>query len=155
MDGHTEDIITPERAAKGDLRLTRSEHNGRISHAEPRPRYVVDWLVGRGTLSEADRQYGVGLLELRHAFLSPVDPRAKDAGSAGPGDPATRYLHVTREIGTALGIAIMGSMFNWQLAYFDISRPTTNIDGVQWGKLIVNLNNALNALADAMDRQRS
>ena len=27
-------------------------------------------------------------------------------------------------------------------------RPTDNIEGVQWGKLIVNLNNALNALAD-------
>src|SRR5258708_28432522 len=27
-------------------------------------------------------------------------------------------------------------------------RPTGNIAGVQWGKLLVNLNNALNALAD-------
>jgi len=27
-------------------------------------------------------------------------------------------------------------------------RPTDNIDGVQWGKLLVNLNNALNALGD-------
>src|SRR3982075_3903682 len=27
-------------------------------------------------------------------------------------------------------------------------RPTANIAGVQWGKLLVNLNNALNALAD-------
>ncbi len=27
-------------------------------------------------------------------------------------------------------------------------RPTDNFDGVQWGKLLVNLNNALNALAD-------
>ena len=27
-------------------------------------------------------------------------------------------------------------------------RPTDNIDGVQWGKLVVNLNNALNALSD-------
>jgi len=27
-------------------------------------------------------------------------------------------------------------------------RPTDNIDGVQWGKLLVNLNNALNALAN-------
>src|SRR5438445_8540247 len=27
-------------------------------------------------------------------------------------------------------------------------RPTDNIDGVQWGRLLVNLNNALNALAD-------
>ena len=27
-------------------------------------------------------------------------------------------------------------------------RPTGDIDGVQWGKLLVNLNNALNALAD-------
>ena len=27
-------------------------------------------------------------------------------------------------------------------------KPTDNIDGVQWGKLLLNLNNALNALAD-------
>ena len=27
-------------------------------------------------------------------------------------------------------------------------RPTNNIEGVQWGKLLLNLNNALNALAD-------
>ena len=27
-------------------------------------------------------------------------------------------------------------------------RPTENIEGVQWGKLVLNLNNALNALAD-------
>jgi 2-dehydropantoate 2-reductase len=27
-------------------------------------------------------------------------------------------------------------------------RPTDNIDGVQWGKLVLNLNNALNALSD-------
>lgn len=27
-------------------------------------------------------------------------------------------------------------------------RPTANIEGVQWGKLLLNLNNALNALAD-------
>jgi 2-dehydropantoate 2-reductase len=27
-------------------------------------------------------------------------------------------------------------------------RPTDNIEGVQWGKLLLNLNNALNALAD-------
>jgi len=33
-------------------------------------------------------------------------------------------------------------------------RPTGNIDGVQWGKLIVNLNNALNALADLPLRQQ-
>ncbi|MBR0873598.1 2-dehydropantoate 2-reductase [Bradyrhizobium tropiciagri] len=33
-------------------------------------------------------------------------------------------------------------------------RSTDNIDGVQWGKLIVNLNNALNALADIPLRQQ-
>ena len=27
-------------------------------------------------------------------------------------------------------------------------RPTPDIAGVQWGKLLVNLNNALNALSD-------
>ena len=33
-------------------------------------------------------------------------------------------------------------------------RATDNIDGVQWGKLLVNLNNALNALADLPLRQQ-
>jgi 2-dehydropantoate 2-reductase len=33
-------------------------------------------------------------------------------------------------------------------------RPTPNIAGVQWGKLLVNLNNALNALADLPLRQQ-
>jgi 2-dehydropantoate 2-reductase len=33
-------------------------------------------------------------------------------------------------------------------------RPTDNIDGVQWGKLLVNLNNGLNALADLPLRQQ-
>jgi 2-dehydropantoate 2-reductase len=33
-------------------------------------------------------------------------------------------------------------------------RPTRDIDGVQWGKLLVNLNNALNALADLPLRQQ-
>jgi 2-dehydropantoate 2-reductase len=33
-------------------------------------------------------------------------------------------------------------------------RPTDNIAGVQWGKLLVNLNNALNALADLPLRQQ-
>ncbi|QOZ29221.1 2-dehydropantoate 2-reductase [Bradyrhizobium sp. CCBAU 51753] len=33
-------------------------------------------------------------------------------------------------------------------------RATRNIDGVQWGKLIVNLNNALNALSDIPLRQQ-
>ena len=33
-------------------------------------------------------------------------------------------------------------------------RPTGNIDGVQWGKLLLNLNNAINALADLPLRQQ-
>jgi 2-dehydropantoate 2-reductase len=33
-------------------------------------------------------------------------------------------------------------------------RPTKNIEGVQWGKLLLNLNNALNALADLPLRQQ-
>jgi 2-dehydropantoate 2-reductase len=40
--------------------------------------------------------------------------------------------------GTAEGLSVPGLPM----------RATDNIDGVQWGKLIVNLNNALNALAD-------
>jgi 2-dehydropantoate 2-reductase len=42
------------------------------------------------------------------------------------------------EAGTASSLAVPGLNM----------RPTDNIVGVQWGKLLVNLNNALNALAD-------
>jgi 2-dehydropantoate 2-reductase len=35
-----------------------------------------------------------------------------------------------------------------------VMRASVNIDGVQWGKLLVNLNNALNALADMPLRQQ-
>jgi 2-dehydropantoate 2-reductase len=40
--------------------------------------------------------------------------------------------------GTAEGLSVPGLKM----------RPTNNIQGVQWGKLLLNLNNALNALAD-------
>ena len=40
--------------------------------------------------------------------------------------------------GTAEGLSVPGLKM----------RPTNNIEGVQWGKLLLNLNNALNALAD-------
>ena len=42
------------------------------------------------------------------------------------------------EVGTAENLSVPGLKL----------RPTKNIEGVQWGKLLLNLNNALNALAD-------
>jgi len=42
------------------------------------------------------------------------------------------------EAGTAENLSVPGLKL----------RPTKNIEGVQWGKLLLNLNNALNALAD-------
>jgi 2-dehydropantoate 2-reductase len=42
------------------------------------------------------------------------------------------------DAGTAEGLSVPGLKM----------RPTNNIEGVQWGKLLLNLNNALNALAD-------
>lgn len=42
------------------------------------------------------------------------------------------------DAGTAAGLSVPGLKM----------RPTKNIEGVQWGKLLLNLNNALNALAD-------
>jgi 2-dehydropantoate 2-reductase len=42
------------------------------------------------------------------------------------------------DAGTAEGLSVPGLKM----------RPTKNIEGVQWGKLLLNLNNALNALAD-------
>ncbi|QPF85419.1 2-dehydropantoate 2-reductase [Bradyrhizobium genosp. L] len=48
------------------------------------------------------------------------------------------------DAGTAARLAVQGLAVG----------ATDNIDGVQWGKLIVNLNNALNALADIPLRQQ-
>ena len=48
------------------------------------------------------------------------------------------------DAGTAAGLSVSGLAIS----------STANIDGVQWGKLIVNLNNALNALSDIPLRQQ-
>jgi 2-dehydropantoate 2-reductase len=48
------------------------------------------------------------------------------------------------EAGTAAQLSVPGLTM----------RPSQNIDGVQWGKLLVNLNNALNALGDLPLRQQ-
>jgi 2-dehydropantoate 2-reductase len=48
------------------------------------------------------------------------------------------------EAGTAQKLSVAGLAL----------RPSQNIDGVQWGKLLVNLNNALNALGDLPLRQQ-
>ena len=48
------------------------------------------------------------------------------------------------EAGTAESLSVPGLKM----------RPTKNIEGVQWGKLLLNLNNALNALADLPLRQQ-
>ncbi|MHC2331166.1 2-dehydropantoate 2-reductase [Bradyrhizobium sp. USDA 4454] len=48
------------------------------------------------------------------------------------------------DAGTAARLSVPGLAIN----------GTANIDGVQWGKLIVNLNNALNALSDIPLRQQ-
>lgn len=48
------------------------------------------------------------------------------------------------DVGTAQKLSVPGLTM----------RPSQNIDGVQWGKLLVNLNNALNALGDLPLRQQ-
>lgn len=66
----TEDIITPERAAKGDLKISYNRY-GKISDATPIDKFVIRELIRIGVMDKLHEIYGLGFLELRAAFRSP------------------------------------------------------------------------------------
>ena len=65
-----EDLITPERLAKGDL-LVSMNGKGMISSAVPLQRFVIKELIRRSVLDHYHEIYGMGFLELRAAFRAP------------------------------------------------------------------------------------
>lgn len=65
-----EDLITPERMAKGDLD-TEENSKGFIRTAIPKKLFVIDKLIYNGLLEPHHEIYGVGFLELRSAFRAP------------------------------------------------------------------------------------
>lgn len=68
-------VVTPERAAKGDLSLTRAA-DGRVTHAEPVDGTILGYLVDRGTLQDHHRYYGMVFLDLKRYFLRRTAHRA-------------------------------------------------------------------------------
>lgn len=66
----TEDLITPERLAKGDLEVATNT-KGKISRAIPSNLTIVKELIRRGVFPYHYEIYGVGFLELRAAFRAP------------------------------------------------------------------------------------
>lgn len=65
-----EDLLTPERAAKGDL-IVKRNGKGYINGAVLIDRLIIKKLVYNGILEYHHEIYGVGFLELRAAFRSP------------------------------------------------------------------------------------
>lgn len=65
-----EDLITPERLVKGDLKITFNA-KGKINSALPGERYLIEKLIEQEILDYHHKIYGMGFLELRAAFRSP------------------------------------------------------------------------------------
>lgn len=70
-----EDLITPERLAKGDLFVTVNLR-GKINRAIPANLSIMKELIRRDVFPYHYEVYGVGFLELRHAFFSPLGTRS-------------------------------------------------------------------------------
>lgn len=66
----TEDLVTPERRAKGDLEVAINGR-GKVSRAIPANLTIIKELTRRGSFPHHYEIYGVGFLELQAAFLAP------------------------------------------------------------------------------------
>lgn len=70
--GPNEDLVSPERLAKGDLEVVRNAR-GKVCRAMPAAEHltIIKELVRRGVMPHHYEIYGVGFLELRTAFRAP------------------------------------------------------------------------------------
>lgn len=99
-----EDLVTPERKAKGDLEFVHN-NKGRISHAAPARLTIIKELIRRDVLPYHYEIYGFGFLELRDVFLNPWAYRsaAQLLEQWGAGTSDTRagdiYQNVCRVLG--------------------------------------------------------
>lgn len=69
-----EDLVTPERFAKGDLEVAKN-HKGRIHRALPRNLTIIKELIRRDVFPLHYEIYGVNFLELRNAYRAPLAAR--------------------------------------------------------------------------------
>lgn len=70
-----DDLITPERLAKGDLEVAKNL-KGKINRAVPIQLTIIKELVRRRVFPYHYEIYGVGFLELRNAFRAPWGVRS-------------------------------------------------------------------------------
>ncbi len=70
-----EDLVTPERLAKGDLEVARNL-KGKVSRAIPAHLTIIKELIRRDVAPFHYEVYGVAFLELRAAFRSPWAARS-------------------------------------------------------------------------------
>lgn len=99
------DIVTPERAAKGDLDCRRHEATGFIRHAEVRDRSALAFLVERGILDPHHAYYAMVFEDMHRAFLRRVGHKSNSLYACeffGPdlsdGAFESLYLRVVREL---------------------------------------------------------
>ena len=107
------DLVTPERAAKGDLDLTRHAATGYIRHARAEERTVARYLADRELIQHYEHWYGERLTECRKAFLAPVACNlgaAAPGGADGTGFAATLYVRITRRLPPAVTRTILYAM---------------------------------------------
>lgn len=100
-----EDLVTPERLAKGDLQVARNLR-GKISRAIPADLTIAKELVRRGIFPYHYEIYGVGFLELQAAFRAPWAAKKMmgameqlGGGNLSGSQVDAMYEHVARELG--------------------------------------------------------
>jgi hypothetical protein len=71
----SEDLISPERLAKGDLEVA-TNMRGKINRAIPANLTIIKELVRRGVWAYHMEIYGVGYIELRNCFRAPWTARS-------------------------------------------------------------------------------
>ncbi len=71
----TEDLVTEERLAKGDLQAVRNWRN-KVIAAVPLNLTIVKEMIRRGVFPYHYEVYGVGFLELQAAFRAPWNVRS-------------------------------------------------------------------------------
>jgi len=96
---------TPERVAKGDIRINTDPETGMFLSAQVTDTTVLAFLTGKGILDELHGYYANVFLDLRRYFLRRVAYRGNSVyaleffGSSNSGVLETLYLRVCRGIG--------------------------------------------------------
>lgn len=99
-----EDLVTPERLAKGDLEVAINLR-GKISRALPSNLTIIKELIRRRVLPYHYEIYGVAFLELRAAFRAPWGVRSSAVllEQWGVGVSSSRADEVYENVCKALG----------------------------------------------------